>query len=446
MGHLELRVFHYVVWPAVLLMLCRWWFGPPTRFAFPWAFLASWLLLIHAQAVEVFLGDYPNATFLAAVWLTPLVVLVTCGPIVRALGHQVPKPTPLAGLPTSERDATVARLSPLITGAIVLLLLVHIYDTGVKNVALFFLFAHPGSQAASMVLRLSGLKSNISPVLTIIYSYSRALILPVYASVATALFIAKRIRATHWMIILGTAALYMLLEANKAPLAFTLVGALVSAYLANPERLKIGRMAGLLAVAMFIPALVYPLYTGDTGLDAVTLAGSRLWERVTLATSEACAQYFDAFPRIHPFLGLSSNRLWATIGNAPFVSTPHWVYDRYLDDGILHGGTVNAAFFATFYADWGFAGVIGGAVLVGLTLVALQLYFDRRPVIDAVTVGVRASTIVAVMQLMVSDYYGTALGRGMLSLPMLLWCFDIVRRRRAAVVRAGPLLRGADLT
>lgn len=446
MGDLELRIFHYAIWPVVLIVLCRWWFGPPSRLAFPWVFLGSWLVLIHAAAVEVFLDDYHSAPFLIAVWLTPLIVLASCGPLALTIGHRIPQVAPLGGRPVTERDAAVARFSPLLTFAIVLLLLVHIYDTGVKNVALFFLFAHPGSLAASIELRLSGLKSNISPWLTVIYAYSRALLLPVYASVSAALFISKRLRPVHFAVIIGTVGLYMLLEAAKGPLAFTLVGALLAAYLANPERLKVGRLLALLSIAMFVPALIYPLLTGDTGLDAVIVAGSRLWERVTQVPSEACAQYFDAFPRIHPFLGVSSNRLWSAIANARFVSTPHWVYDRYLDDGILHGGTVNASFFATFYADWGFAGVVLGAVLVGVTLLALQLYFDRQQRSDAVAIGVRASTIVAVMQLMLSDYYGTALGRGMISLPMLLWCFDIVRRRRITAGPAGTPTPGAEVT
>lgn len=446
MGALELRFFHYIVWPILLLALCRVWFGPPRRLSFAWAFIVAWLLLIHAQAVEVYLYEYRYDSFLVSVWLTPLLVLGTSGPLMRALGHHTREPQGIvASGPPSVRDAAMAKLAPLCTAGVFGLIAVYLFDIGVRNVAFFFAFANPGSVSAGMELRISGLQSNISPVLTAIYSYSRALLLPSYGAVVTALYFSRRIGRAHWLSALSAICLFMVLEAAKSPLATTLVGTLLAAYFARPQRLRLGRMSLLFAIAMFVPALIYPLLSGDRGLDALGVAGNRLWDRLTHVTSLTCAQYFDAFPKVHPYLGPSSNRALAALANVPVVSTPRWVYDRYLDDGTLHGGTVNAAFFATFYADWGMAGVICGGVLVGLTILFLQLYFDRRGPPDAVSVGVHATTMIAVMQLMMSDYYGTALGRGMLSLPILLWCFDVLTRRRRRAPAASPFMRGAGI-
>ena len=446
MGALELRFFHYIVWPILLLALCRLWFGPPTRLSFAWAFMATWLLLIHAQAAEIYLYEYRYDSFLVSVWLTPLLVLITSGPLMRALGHRT---QPLKGLqpdePPSQRDTIVVKLAPFCTMAIIALILVYLSDIGIRNVAFFFAFANPGSAVAGMTLRISGLQSNISPILTAVYSYSRALLLPAYGAVVTALFVSKRIGRIHWLVALGAICLFMVLEAAKSPLATTLIGALLAAYFARPERMRLGRMSVLVAVAMFIPALIYPLLSGDRGLDALSVAGGRLWDRITHVTSLTCAQYFDAFPRVHQFLGPSSNRILAALANVQVISTPRWMYDRYLDDGILHGGTINAAFFATFYADWGMAGVIGGAILVGLTILGLQLYFDRRGSLDAVSIGIHASTMIAVMQLMMSDYYGAALGRGMLSLPLLLWCFDVLTPRSLSKPSASLSTRGVGV-
>lgn len=441
MAYLGLRVFHYVVWPIVLLLACRWWFGPIRRLAFPWAFLLGWLLLIHADAVEIFLTEYPYPSFLIAVWVTPLLVLISAGPLMRALGHSPPELDGIAlGDAPSDRDRLILQLTPYLTVAVIALDLLYVADVGVKNVALFFAFANPGSAAEAMILRLSGLHSRLSPVLTIVYSYSRALLLPAYGAVVTVLFVTRRIGRGHWLIALAAVTMFMVFQAAKAPLAYVLIGSLLAAYLARPRSLRVGRMALLLVLAMFVPALIYPLLTGERGLGALGVAGSHLWERVTYVPSVASAQYFDAFPAVHPYLGAASNRLLATIANVPTVSTPSWIYDRYLDDGILHGGKVNAAFFANFYADWGMFGVLAGGILVGVTLLALQLYFDRRGRPDALSIGVQASTLIAVMQLLMSDYYGTALGRGMLSLPILLWCFDVITRRRVgAVVGKQPL-------
>ena len=446
MGSLELRLFHYVLWPVLLLLGCRWWFGPVKRLSFAWAFLGGWLLLIHAAAVEIFLDEYPYWTFLLSVWLTPVIVLLTAGPLMRALGHSTSELRGLSdGGAQSSRDVLFSKVTPLLTAGVIALDVVYVADIGVRNVALFFAFANPGSMIESMTLRLAGLQSHVSPILTMLYGYSRALLLPTFGAIMTALLVAKRVRLAHWLLAQCGIGLFMVVAAAKAPLAYSLIASLLAAYFANPNRLKLGRLAGLLVGALFVPALIYPLLSGDRGLDALGVAASRLWERVTYIPSEAAAEYFDAFPRIHPYLGAASNRVLATIANAPAVTTPSWMYDRYLDYGFLHGGKVNAAFFANFYADWGALGVLGGGILVGLTLLGLQLYFDRRGESDALTIGVRASTLIAVMQLLMSDYYGAALGRGMLSLPILLWCFDVLRRRHGPLDPAGSLPRGAEV-
>ncbi|MEX2181714.1 MAG: hypothetical protein WD771_06705 [Gemmatimonadaceae bacterium] len=424
---IEFAFFHYAIWPLVLGTLCRAWFGPFGRLPFAWVFLVTWLLLIHAQALVVFEERFPHTSFLFSVWSTPLIILVVAGSITRGLGHRPPPLKEIVlGRPRSERDRVVHRIAPLLTVGLWSLIIVYIWDIGTRNIAFFFLLANPGSAVDAMSLRLAGMTSNISPVLGMIYGYARAFFLPLYTAVATAHVVSGRMSVMHWVTILLGAGVFSLLTAAKAPLAFTLAAVGLAAYLVRPSQIGLRKLGLAFCLTLFLPALIYPLISGDTGKAALEVAGKNLWRRVTYVTAETGAVYFDAFPSLHDFQGPRSNRLLAKLANVPVEATPVWVYDRYLDTGVLHGGTVNTAFYASFFADWGGVGVVGGAIVVGLVIFALQVFFDRRSSRDATSIGVRAATLVALTQLMASDFYGVALGRGLLSIPLLLWGFDIV--------------------
>jgi hypothetical protein len=447
MGPLEIGIFHYLVWPLVLLGLCRWWFGPLARLSFAWVFLVGWLLLIHAQALEVFWSGYEYPEFLLSVWATPFIVLLVSGPILRGLGHRIPTLQDLPrGTPPGPRDALVLRAAPFLTAGLWVLIAIYIFDIGVKNVAFFFILANPGSAVDAMLLRLSGLTSNISPVLTTVYGYTRALFLPMYAAIATALVVSGRMGRLHWVFVMLGTAFFSLLAAAKSPLAFTLAGAALAAYMARPGRIGLGRLGFGFVLVLFIPALIYPLLSGSTGTEALVDAGENLWRRVTYVTSETGGVYFDAFPNLYDHQGASSNRILATLANVDGRPTPSLIYDRYLNDsGILHGGRVNTAFYASFFADWGGAGVVLGAIAVGLLVLGLQLFFDRRRGADAIVIGMRAATLIALTQLMISDLYGTLLGRGLLSIPILLWTFDLVLGLRPRGPAAAPIAASRHL-
>ena len=431
-GVAELRFFHYAVYPLALLLITRVWFGPFRRLSFVNCFVIGWLLLIHAQAAEIFLYDYRSALFLFSVWLTPVLVLLAAKVAQLSLRGQ-------ANEPPAEVEATQAgqgwdrvaqRVAPFFTLGVFALIALYIVDIGPRNVAFFFIVARPGSALDAMLLRITGLQSHISPVLTVVYSYGRALVLPVYAAVITALHFSGRLSRLHWVTGVVAAGLFSVLTAAKAPLAVTLLGVLVAAYLTRAGKLRLGRVVFGFGLALFLPALVYPLLTGARGLDALGVAATNLWRRATYVTSVTGAMYFDAFPAIRPFAGAGSNRLLALGANVPFHDTSEWVFDRFLGGGV-QGGTANSAFFAAFYADWGMAGVVLGAVLVGVLLAGLQRFFEQRRSRDAITVGVWATTLVAAIQLMMTNFYSCALGRGMISLPILLALGDVLSRRRS---------------
>lgn len=435
---LELRIFHYVIVPALLLLLCRRWFGPLDRLSFPAAFIVTWLLLVHAQALEIYLVEYRIEAFLYSVWATPFIVLFAGGPLVARLGHRVPALSETQPSVPTSRDDQIARYAPLATAFLLALIAVYIVDIGVRNVALFFLFASPGSALEGMILRVNGLESHISPVLTLLYSYSRALFFPVYAAVATSLWLLGRLRTLHWLVIVGGAACFSVLTAAKAPLAFTLAGVLLAAYLTRPRAVGLGKLTGLFAVALFVPALIYPLVRGATGGEVLTVALENLWRRATYVTSVTGAMHFDAFPNTHDFVGFGSNRILAAISGSRSFATSAWMFDRYMP-GQIHGGTANTAFFASFYSDFGVVGVVGGAILVGLILLGLQLFFDRSRPRDALAIGFHAAAMIAAMQLMMSNFYSVALGRGMLSLPVALWGANVLSRHRGSSMTAVAL-------
>lgn len=436
----ELRVIHYVVIPLLHISLCAITYGSPRRLSFGWVFLASWLVLVHAQAVEIFLNEFSSAEFLISVWVTPFLVIGTTTVLSLLLGggsaHH-----PLADVVTSARDRAVSSTAPLFSVAVVLLVGIYVADIGVGNVALFFLIAEPGSAVDAMLLRLSGLTSNVSPLLTLVYSYSRALMLPLLASVATALFVSGMMRRFWWLVLMGGVAIFSLLTAAKAPFALTLVSCAIAAYLTRPESIRLSAVAPVVALALFLPALIYPLAVGAEGGDALLIAAEGLWRRVTYITSVSGAYYFDAYPALHEFAGASSNRLLAVLAGVPFEPTAEWIYERYMNANIP-GGRANTAFYASFYADWGVWGILGGGTLVGTVIFTLQSFFDRAFSRDAVSIGFQAVALVATTQLMMTNFYSVALGRGLLSIPVLLAMLSIALPQHRASVPAERLLKG----
>jgi oligosaccharide repeat unit polymerase len=319
----------------------------------------------------------------------------------------------------------LAKISPFISLFLLSLPVVFLLDKGIKDIALFFLFSNPGAELETMTLRIGGLTSNYSPVLTALYSYSRTLFYPTYVAILIGLRANKLVSRAHVLFVLAAAMLFSTFSAEKAPLAYLMATAGFSMYLSNQRRID-GQLVLTWLLAILLPAMIYPLLYGSQGISFLAVAISGLWRRLTWVPSFTSALYFDLFPRVFDQLGFRSNRVLASIFGMEYVPVASMVYNyRYTT---IQGGLVNTSFFASFYADWGMPGVILGTMLVALIIAVLQRLFDRYN-IDAVNVGIRAKVLSSVVQLMLTNFYSVALGRGLLSLPILLVLLNLVGER-----------------
>ncbi|NEP01159.1 MAG: oligosaccharide repeat unit polymerase [Symploca sp. SIO2E9] len=387
--------------------------------SFPTIFIFSYFVLIYLQALNIYLNKIYEFSFLIATWLVPYIFVLTAAAWLFLMNHGPRKNrSSFFKHRVSTREEKIVKLTPFISTLLVILPIIYLIDKGIEGTAFFFLISNPGEIQEALKLRIGGLVSNYSPVMTVIYSYSRSLFYPIYIAIMVALRVNGLISKTHLSAVLAVAALYSVFTAAKAPLATLLITGLISAYFSKRSRILSIRFLSLAFLGLFLPALLYPLWFGSESQDTLFVAASNLWRRLTLVPSQASAVYFEAFTNTYPHLGFSSNRWLATIFGVDYNPTPSLIYKDYLQ-GSVEGGLVNASYFASFYADWGILGVVFGTGMVALILASLQIFFDRSNA-DALTTGIRAVALVATVQLMLTNFYSVCLGRGLISSSILL--------------------------
>jgi oligosaccharide repeat unit polymerase len=413
-----LAFLYYIVNPVIMLWLTRLLFGPYKKLSFPTIFMVGYIVLIYLQAFSIYQHEIRNVHYIISVICIPYIVLFVVGFGLPVLGHSFRDIECSFGkVSMTYRDVVFTNITPLLSVLFVLLPFVFVFDKGASGIAFFFLIDNPGQSTETMFLRIGGLTSNINPILSVAYAYNRALGYPVYIAFITTLLVRKRISVSHYLAVILAGALFSLFTAAKAPLAVILLCAGLSFYMSN--RGKLSTPVIVLGVGgMLVPAFIYPLLFGLHGSAAVQSAFENLIRRVTWVPSQTSAVYFDAFTNYFPHLCGASNRFVSLVVGTDYINVASFIYDNYYN-ATIPGGLVNASYFATFYADWGMPGVFLGTLAVCACLIWLQIFFDRWNT-DAVGIAVRATISVALMYIFMSNLYSVLLGRGLLSLPLLL--------------------------
>lgn len=429
-------IVHWLINPALILVLSRLLFGRFRTLSFPNVFLGTYFVLIYVRALEVHVSRSPPQAFILSVWTVPYIVVLSAAFVMLAGGHG-PKGIERAFQSDSYASAMDRRLVGALWAASAAALsipIIYVLDIGYNNIGLIYMIRNPGRAVEAMQLRIGGLVSNHSPLLTMVYSYGRALLYPLYTAVLGSLWARGLVSGRHFLAVVASAMAFVSFTGAKAPLAILLAAALISVYIAKQGR--VSRIAFGIAggIALFVPALVYPLLYGSSGLSALTVAAENLWRRLTLVPSSVTASYFTAFEYRFEHLGFRSNRVLAFLANEEYEPAARLMYERFAG-GTIEGGLVNGSYFASFFADWGSGGVVIGTLVVGLSLGALQLFYDRFQN-DLLGIGFRAVNLLAVTQLIITNFYSASLGRGLLSLPFLLLIARVVvqsSRKQVAV-------------
>ncbi|WP_144512779.1 O-antigen polymerase [Bacillus sp. FJAT-22090] len=275
--------------------------------------------------------------------------------------------------------------------------------------------------------RISGLTSNITPLLTYIYAYSRTLIFPLYFSFLSILFAKKKIGKWHYFLIMLTGIFFCLSTTAKSPVVIFMISGLFGYNFAIEGRLKIKKITMGIIIVLLIPAAIYPLLYGSSGLNSMIVLIDSLWRRLTWVPSYASGVYFDYFSNHNLSMGFSSNKVLSFFTGQEYINIPSYIYENYFNTTI-QGGLVNASYFASFYADWGLYGVIFSTIFISMFLVSLD-YFFKLNTTFLYTAG-KVIVLLGMIHLMLSNFYSVSLGRGFVSIPLLFLLLKIISTQK----------------
>jgi oligosaccharide repeat unit polymerase len=411
-------LIHWFIIPVLVIVLSHYFFGGMRILSFHSVYLISFFILIYIQALNVYFRYIHASKFILSVWIVPLLYIVVAGALSATLKHGPQKiQDAIRTTDLSKRDIFFSRWTPILSLMFILIILFYMFDKGVSNIPLFYILFNPGNALQTMKLRIGSLESNYGIAITMIYSYSRSFLFPLYVSFLAAITFKKLISKTHFLIVFLAAIFFSALSTAKAPIAYLCFCTLISYFLALKGKVSKVKLSGLCLAFLLLPALLYPLLLGARGLDAVFITMQNLWRRLTWVPSYVCAVYFDAYTNYFPHLGFASNRILARITENEYISTPTFIYDNYFSTTIP-GGLVNASYFASLYADWGMVGMLLGTIVVAVLSVSLQILFDKFGK-DMIGVAFRSATLISMIQLMQTNIYSASLGKGFVSLPIL---------------------------
>jgi oligosaccharide repeat unit polymerase len=411
-------LIHWFFIPAIVIVTSHFLFGSIKLLSFQCVYLFSFFVLIYIQALNIYINDIMQFEYILSVWSVPLLYIFVSGSLLAIFKHGPRKIKDSIDLSVlSKRDIFLSNLTPILSFLFVILFLFYIFDIGLSKIPLFYIFSNPGDTSEVMKLRIGALESNYGGFLTLIYSYSRSLLYPLYIAFLTALRVKKLIKKRHFLIVFATAILFAASTTAKAPIAYVCFSVLISYYFARNGKVPKAKFGGAILAFLCMPALIYPLLFGIRGFDAIFIAMEQLWRRLTWVPSYAAAVYFDAFTNHYPHMGFTSNRLLAFITGNEYMPTAAFIYDNYFQTSIP-GGLVNASYFASFYADWGMNCMLLITFLISMYTVGTQIFFDRFGK-DMTSVAFRSVTLISIVQLMQTNIYSTSLGRGFVLAPIL---------------------------
>ena len=246
-------------------------------------------------------------------------------------------------------------------------------------------------------------------------SIARIGLLPMF--VATLFLVRNKGLIWKWMF-WGMTALGMvagLLSGQKTPAIFLILAVALAMYLRRGD-LRLKRMlmpfVGLALVMLFC-ALPYLYKIQYPQLDYETRFQLTLF-RLTSEYDRSLQLYFQIYPDIKPHThGMSSTLIRSFLGGSTDEMEPErFIPTYYLGDD--YKNTWNAGFIGQAWADWGYWGVAGVSLGLGLLLQVFAVWF-RRSKKTALTLGTQVSLMIAGTRLSEVGYTACLLNYGLLS-------------------------------
>lgn len=308
---------------------------------------------------------------------------------------------------------------------------IYLLDVGVNSSGLLFAFSNPGDSIAAMEIRMKALTSNISIMLTRLYGYSRAFIIPFLCCLFLVYRLEKITSRKRMYFIFILSLFYCAFSAAKAPVFYLILAMALTYYwwnlYKNPKLAHIYslKFSGGILAGLFVASLFYPLLHGVDNSEAISYAWDQLNERVFEVPSSVAMKYFEVFGRSVDFLGWDSNPLLSLVSSEEKISSAQLLYAHFYSNMFSDRGLMNAAFFAMMYADFGFYSMVLGTIFCGFIVGQVQIFLNKMPV-NGISLSCRAVCSLAVMQLILTDFTSILMGRGMLLLPFLLCVFAYI--------------------
>jgi len=415
----SLFIIHYFLNPILYYLLYRFVLGSVKYLTFPSIFFVVYFVTIYIQALNIYVYEIHEFYYLLTVWILPYLFIAIVGLVYLGLNYSKKNiRVNFYSFYVSKQDIIfLNKIFPYFSAFFIILPFVYIFDKGFKNISFFNMLINSGDYINSMYLRSQGFNSNISGILTIIYSYSNTLFYLLYITLLFLYYSKDKISKKHFLLGVSATILFALFTSAKAPIAYVLLALLFSYILSNQSKMFSLKLFIPMVGIFILPSFLYPLLY-NTHKNFVGFALENLWRRVTFVPSYTVALYFDLFTNQIAHVGFSSNRFLAILAGTDFHSTASLVYTNYFYKPHAPVGLVNSAFFASFYADWGFIGVFMGIISVGLLLGILQVFYGSAKN-DIVNISFKSVSLVATVQLLLTDFYSVALGRGLLLLAII---------------------------
>jgi hypothetical protein len=254
--------------------------------------------------------------------------------------------------------------------AIATLLTVALYLIEVPAIPLL----HLASGDADSLIRLREASFKLlNSRLLYLYALTRSYGLPYLAMVTMGLYLRywRRRDLALWMFVLVQALFFAAATIARLPVAQLLLLLVLYSHLAT--RGSHWRRLGLGAVGVLAFPMIVVMAVSDVGF---VVAIQSIVRRLFTAPADVLYWYFALFPEVHDFLGGHSiGKLAWVLGADPF-NVPNYVAIQGLNTRI-QTANANAAYPGGLYADFGFAGLFIGSLIVGLLLSTIQLTLTR---------------------------------------------------------------------
>jgi len=348
----------------------------------PAVFFFSWVGRIYVPAIFVIPSLEPEVAFryalsVASVLLTVPIGMAAVNLVFGFSIREIRRFHDRRIVASGWKSWNSIALGVLLLGALSLTVY-YLYYT--PTVALFTLLSRAGSSLEIALAREASFKLLDGGILYA-FAWLRNTVWPFLILLTFAMFYTRRSRGwlALFMLSLFAGSFYAALSTARGPLAMIAFDLVLILYLLRKGRFRLRTYGAALVGVFSLPVLFTALRSsGGWSLSLTRLIDvlySVVIRRVFILPADVLASYFEVFPSVHPHLAGASLSIASLWGVVPFDVGNYVAMYR---GGTIATATSNAAFIGSAWADFGWSGVLGFGLLLGVLLQMANLWVVRR--------------------------------------------------------------------